>query len=402
MDRSTIEGFRQGDPESLRVIYGHFAGPVATVARSVVGDDRTLIDDVVQQTFTRAWRAAERFDPNRDVAPWLYTIARSTAVDAARRERRPTRGDHEPEVDVAVTGEAMERMRERFEIRRAVDALPSEERDVVRLAHLLGLTHAEIADRLGVPLGTVESRSSRAHRRLATSLACLAAAPPGPTTPPGDDDPRTDPRPPGPSDAPLAEPALWAKPSPDVEARVLAAIAVELPTLVRRVGHPTAATPGRPVAAHLNGGPGRRARRLAALALAAGLAVVALGALSVMRSGVEPEVEVEEVALAAGAFDPDASAVAEIAERPNGFRIALDIVDLEPARPGTFYAAWLVGDDGSNRVGLGSFHLRGGDGSIELWSGVSLDDYPIVLVTLQPEESPTGPGEPVLRGHRSG
>jgi RNA polymerase sigma-70 factor (ECF subfamily) len=60
-----------------------------------------------------------------------------------------------------------------WEVRRAVADLPPEEREVVRLQHLEGLTHAEIAERLGLPVGTVKSRSFRGHRRLAASLGHL-------------------------------------------------------------------------------------------------------------------------------------------------------------------------------------------------------------------------------------
>jgi RNA polymerase sigma-70 factor (ECF subfamily) len=175
MEPSQLDAFRAGDPEILRAVYGEFARPVATVARSVVGDDQGLVDEIVQQTFTRAWRSAAHFQAGRALAPWLYTIARRTAIDAVRVERRPTRGDHEPEADVAVTAESLEQTWERYEIRRAIDALPPEEAEVIRLGHLVGLTHPEISARLGVPLGTVKSRSFRAHRRLSALLAHLQA-----------------------------------------------------------------------------------------------------------------------------------------------------------------------------------------------------------------------------------
>jgi RNA polymerase sigma-70 factor (ECF subfamily) len=177
-------GFRAGDPDAVRAVYRRYARPVATVARSIVGNDQALIDDVVQQTFTKAWRAAASFEPGREVAPWLYTIARRTAVDAARAERRPTRGAHEPEVEVSVPPESLERTWEAFQVRQAIDALPSDEAEVVRLSHLDGLSHPEIADRLGVPVGTVKSRSHRAHRRLAAALAHVVAEPPPVGAPP--------------------------------------------------------------------------------------------------------------------------------------------------------------------------------------------------------------------------
>jgi RNA polymerase sigma-70 factor (ECF subfamily) len=168
-----VEDFRAGDPDAVRAVYRRYAGAVHTVARSVVGPDEALCADVVQQTFTKAWRAARTFDSDRSLGPWLYAIARRTAIDALRSERRPTRGDHAPETDVEVVTLSFEQAWEAHEVRSALDDLPPDEREVVRLAHLLGLSHAEVADRLGVPLGTVKSRMHRAHRRLAAALAHL-------------------------------------------------------------------------------------------------------------------------------------------------------------------------------------------------------------------------------------
>lgn len=168
-----IEAFRRGEPEAVRVLYRRHAGAVHTVARSIVGDDAELCADVVQQTFLKAWRAADRFDGQRDLAPWLYTIARRSAIDAIRRERHPTRGGHLPEVEAAVDPPSLARTWEVHQLRLALDELPEEEREVVRLSHLEGLTHAEIADRLDIPIGTVKSRSHRAMRRLGHALAHL-------------------------------------------------------------------------------------------------------------------------------------------------------------------------------------------------------------------------------------
>jgi len=168
-----VAGFRAGDPDAVREVYRRYAGAVQTVARATIGADDELCADVVQQTFVKAWRAASAFDPDRDLAPWLYAIARRTAVDALRSERRPTRGDHAPEADVAVTDRSFEQTWEAHQIRDALDRLPPDEREVMRLSHFIGLTHQEIADRLDVPVGTVKSRTHRAHRRLASDLAAL-------------------------------------------------------------------------------------------------------------------------------------------------------------------------------------------------------------------------------------
>ena len=170
---SMVEDFRAGDPDAVRAVYRRYAGAVHTVARSVVGADDALCADVVQQTFMKAWRSSRSFDGSRDLGPWLYAIARRTAIDAVRAERRPTRGDHAPEVDVEVSALSFEQAWEAHEVRTALDGLPTDEREVVRLAHGSGLSHVEVAERLGVPLGTVKSRMHRAHRRLAVALAHL-------------------------------------------------------------------------------------------------------------------------------------------------------------------------------------------------------------------------------------
>lgn len=168
-----IDGFRAGEPDAVRAVYREYGGAVLTVARSIVRD-RELAADVVQQTFTKAWRSMGSFDGSREFAPWLYSIARNTAIDVLRAESKPTRGGHEPETDVAVEGASLEQAWERFEVRRALDALSPDEREVVHRSHLVGQTHEQIAAELGVPVGTVKSRSSRAHRRLAAALAHLA------------------------------------------------------------------------------------------------------------------------------------------------------------------------------------------------------------------------------------
>ncbi len=164
--------FRAGDTEAVRAVYQHYGPAIHTVARSLLAD-RELANEVVQQTFVKAWRASSTFEEGRDLAPWLYSIARRTAIDVMRREQRPTQGGHDPETDVVVLPVSFERTWEIHQVRQAIDQLPPDEREVVRLSHLIGLTHPEIADRLGVPVGTVKSRSSRAHKRLAVALGHL-------------------------------------------------------------------------------------------------------------------------------------------------------------------------------------------------------------------------------------
>ncbi len=168
-----------GDPEALRPLYDRYARAVFTVCYRSLGE-RTLAEDATQQTFLQAWRAASTFDVDRDPGPWLYAIARRAAVDVYRRERRhrsnfvtDLRGE-DPEI--AILPPSFEGMWEAWEVRTAVDRLSSEEQAVIKATVFLGLTHQEAADSLGIPVGTVKSRTHRAHRRLADLLAHVREA----------------------------------------------------------------------------------------------------------------------------------------------------------------------------------------------------------------------------------
>jgi RNA polymerase sigma-70 factor (ECF subfamily) len=168
-DATLVDWFRSGSPAALAAVYDQYARAVWTVAFGVLGN-QAMADDAVQETFVRAWRAAGRFDPAKPFGPWLFTIARRSAIDLYRGEMRPTRGDHGPETDVVVDLPGIELAWQQWEVRRAVANLTGEEQAVVRLAHYRGMTHSQIAAHLGLPLGTVKSRSHRAHRRLAVLL----------------------------------------------------------------------------------------------------------------------------------------------------------------------------------------------------------------------------------------
>lgn len=174
MDDKVTKRFTAGDPEALRELYQDFSRPVFTVAfRSL--HDRGLAEEAVQQTFLQAWRAAGRFDADREIGPWLYTIARRVAVDLYRRERRHQVPDP-IDRDIAVLPPSFEGAWAAWEVRTALEAMPEEEREVIRATYFAGLTHEEAADRLGIPIGTLKSRSHRAHRRLAGMLAHLEEA----------------------------------------------------------------------------------------------------------------------------------------------------------------------------------------------------------------------------------
>ena len=173
-DTELAVALRSGDEAAVRRLYDRYGGLVHTVSLRVLGD-RGLADEATQQTFLQAWRNSDRFDVGRDFAPWLATIARRSALDIARRERRRPAGPLEtadPGDPALVTdGPDAADIEITWALRRAIESLSPEERPVVELQHVEGLTHTEIAERLGIAVGTVKSRSFRAHRRLAQRLA---------------------------------------------------------------------------------------------------------------------------------------------------------------------------------------------------------------------------------------
>lgn len=166
--------FRSGDPDAVRELYEKYGRAVFTVAFRAL-NDRGLAEEAVQQTFLQAWRAAGRFDPDREAGPWLYAIARRVAVDIFRRERRHESIERD-EPEVAVLPPSFEGVWEAWQVRSALEKVPDEEREILRATHYLGLTHEETAARLGIPVGTVKSRSHRAHRRMAGLLGHLREA----------------------------------------------------------------------------------------------------------------------------------------------------------------------------------------------------------------------------------
>lgn len=160
--------FQRGDPDAVRVLYLRYSRPIFAVALRSLGD-RMLAEEAVQQTFVNAWRAAARFDPARDPGPWLYAIARRASVDIYRRERRH-RENRREETDMAVLPPSFEGLWEMWEVRSALDDLPEEEKAVIEATFYRQLSHREAAEALGIPVGTVKSRSHRAFRRLAGLL----------------------------------------------------------------------------------------------------------------------------------------------------------------------------------------------------------------------------------------
>jgi RNA polymerase sigma-70 factor (ECF subfamily) len=171
-DSDLARRFAAGGEAAFAAVHEAFRGPVFGIAMHALAD-RGLAEEASQMAFLRLWQARKRYDPERSLEAWLFSITRRAAIDIYRRERRLPVTTEIEERDVGVEALSVERLWEAWEVRRAVDALPADEAEVVRLAHFFQWSHSEIAEHLGVPLGTVKSRSYRAHKRLAKSMSHL-------------------------------------------------------------------------------------------------------------------------------------------------------------------------------------------------------------------------------------
>jgi RNA polymerase sigma-70 factor (ECF subfamily) len=176
VEPAVLAAFQRRDPEAVRAMYREYGRLVYAVAYRVLGR-QDLVEDAVQQTFVRAWQAADRIDVDRDPAAWLATIARRTAIDVYRHDSRRSAAALD---DVAVDDPAVVNLPPElgtvdavWRVRRAIDELAVDEATVVRMQHLDGMTHSEISEKLGVSIGTVKSRSHRAHKKLASLLGHL-------------------------------------------------------------------------------------------------------------------------------------------------------------------------------------------------------------------------------------
>ena len=146
-----------GDRAALRVIYDIEAARMVGVARRMLRR-QDLAEEAVQDAFMRVWRSARSFDPQKGAArSWLYAILRNCALSILRDEGRFTADEQIGEEAGPMTESALARLPETSALRRCLEQLDGQRRAVVVLSYVHGLSHSELAGKLGVPLGTVKS-----------------------------------------------------------------------------------------------------------------------------------------------------------------------------------------------------------------------------------------------------
>lgn len=169
-DSELLQRVAGGDRAAFETLYRRFARPVFGLALRRLGD-RGRAEDAVQDTFASVWRAARTYRPERGPgASWLYAVARNAISD---RGRAKTEVAADVPEEVSVDPEPPDRAEASWtawRVHRALEELPAHERTVLELAYWGGLSQSEVADFLGIPLGTVKTRTRTALRRLADEL----------------------------------------------------------------------------------------------------------------------------------------------------------------------------------------------------------------------------------------
>ena len=163
-DAELLRAVADGSDSAFEELRHRYRGPVERVCRSII---RGSAEDCAQEAFVRVWQKARLFDPQRgSAAAWLLTLTRNVAYNlGAKKEPEPLElapedgGADDP--SLVVDG---------FWLDAGLARLPQRERQVIELAYFSGLSQTQIADRLGVPLGTVKSWTRRGLHRLATLL----------------------------------------------------------------------------------------------------------------------------------------------------------------------------------------------------------------------------------------
>src|SRR5690242_18414089 len=159
------------DRAAFALLFSHFAPRVKAYLLRL-GAPPALAEDLAQEALLSLWRKAHLFDPAKaSAATWLFTIARNLRIDVLRREKRPELDpeDFQPEAETAAD-DGLARANDETRLRAALKDLPPDQIEVVELSFFADKPHSQIADELGIPLGTVKSRLRLAMARLKRAL----------------------------------------------------------------------------------------------------------------------------------------------------------------------------------------------------------------------------------------
>jgi RNA polymerase sigma-70 factor (ECF subfamily) len=170
-DAELLARVGERDRAAFEILYGRYVRPVFSLALRRLGD-RGHAEDAVQEAFAAIWRSASTYRPERGAAGgWLYTVARNAIVDRLRRSG-PAADAELPELASGDPGPAQqaEDADVSWRVHCALEELQPREREVIELAYWSGMSQSEVAEYLGLPLGTVKTRTRSGLARLASVL----------------------------------------------------------------------------------------------------------------------------------------------------------------------------------------------------------------------------------------
>lgn len=163
----------QQDRAAFTALYARFAPKVKAYAFKR-GADNAAADELAQEVMFIVWRRAEKYDPARAaVSTWIYTIARNRWIDLMRHEQLPAPDPNDPafQPDPQQSADtALARAQDGARLRSAIDELPADQAQLVRICYFGEKSHRTIAEETGLPLGTVKSRIRLALARLTSAL----------------------------------------------------------------------------------------------------------------------------------------------------------------------------------------------------------------------------------------
>jgi RNA polymerase sigma-70 factor (ECF subfamily) len=177
-DRDLVRRVRERDQDAFRGLFARYAPTAKALAQRVVRQSH-LAEEIVQEAFMAVWRNPDAYDDARgSVRSWLMGMVHHRAVDLVRREEAYRRRAEDSigeamQEQVDHADEVVERVaqpQERQAVRAALDELPQEQSDVLELMYFGGLSQSQIAERTGLPLGTVKSRTLLGMRRMRSAL----------------------------------------------------------------------------------------------------------------------------------------------------------------------------------------------------------------------------------------
>jgi RNA polymerase sigma-70 factor, ECF subfamily len=169
-DSELLKRIGEGDGNAFEQLYRRYARSVFGLALRRLGD-RERAEEAVQETFASVWRSARSYRADRGPGgPWLFTVARNAIVDRHRARGEPVAETPDAASSDAGPDERAESSWVAWRVHRALEDLPDNERTVLELAYWSGLSQSEVADFLGIPLGTVKTRTRSALARLADVL----------------------------------------------------------------------------------------------------------------------------------------------------------------------------------------------------------------------------------------